>query len=195
MNFPLDLRFRVLSLAAQISVTDAAGTLICYVKQKAFKLREAVTVYSDTTRTVPLYTINADRVIDFSAQYRIDDTSGATLGVLRRHGMRSIWRAHYEIVRDGVSVFHIREQNPWSKVFDHLLAEIPFLGLLTGYVFHPAYGVSRVEGAPPVIRAEKRPSLFGTHFEIERLGAVNEDEERLVVMSLLMMLILERRRG
>ena len=61
MNFPLELRFKILAIASQIAVRDASGNLLCYVKQKAFKLKEAVTVFGDEEQTRPLYTIKADR--------------------------------------------------------------------------------------------------------------------------------------
>ena len=47
MNFPLDLRFKLLAIASQIAVTDAQGQLVYYAKQRAFKLKEAVTVFAD----------------------------------------------------------------------------------------------------------------------------------------------------
>src|SRR3954468_1128541 len=71
MNFPLELRFKLLAISSQISVRDASGHLLCHVKQKAFKLKEEVTVFGDEAQTRPLYRINADRVIDISAQYQI----------------------------------------------------------------------------------------------------------------------------
>ena len=39
MRFPLDLRFKIVAIAPQISVTDASGALLLYVKQKAFRLK------------------------------------------------------------------------------------------------------------------------------------------------------------
>ncbi|HEY7547214.1 MAG TPA: hypothetical protein VID27_20135, partial [Blastocatellia bacterium] len=109
MNYPLQLSFKILAIAQQISVTDATGNLAFYVKQKAFKLKEAVTVFSDAQQTFPLYTINADKVLDFSANYHFTDRLGAPLGAVRRQGMKSIWRARYDVVESGAPVFAIQE--------------------------------------------------------------------------------------
>ncbi len=89
MNFPLDARFKLLALASQVSVTDSHGSLLYYAKQKAFKLKEAVTVFADQEQSRPLFKVEADRVLDVSARYRIEDAGGAELGVLQRHGMAS----------------------------------------------------------------------------------------------------------
>ena len=71
MQFPLSLSFKILALAPQVYVRDASGVVQMYVRQKLMKLKEAVTVFADESQTTPLYTINADRVIDWSARYNI----------------------------------------------------------------------------------------------------------------------------
>ena len=196
MIFPLDLRFKILALASQISVTDARGQVICYVKQKMFKLKEAVTVFSDASQTTPLFKIAADRIIDISAQYRIEDMQGTELGVVQRHGMRSFWRAHYEVRQGGTLAFTLREENAWIKVADHFFGQLPIVGILSGYLFHPAYLLTRgSESGQVVLRVEKRPALFEGVYRIEQKSAATEDEQRLGLLSILMMALLERQRG
>ena len=195
MAYPLKIRFKILAIARQLSVEDASGQLLLYVKQKAFKLKEKVTVYADREQTRPLYEINADRVIDFSASYHIRNLEGALLGVLRQQGMRSLWRARFEIVVAEQVRFKIREENPWAKMGDAFLGEIPVLGLLSGYLWHPRYLISDA-GGNPVIRIEKQPAFLEGIFEFDRLGTpLSADDERLVLLSSLMLVLLERRRG
>ena len=122
IDFPLDLRFKIIAIASQIAVRDASGRLIFYVKQKAFKLKEAVTVFADEAQRTPLYRIAADRMLDISAQDHITSESGRTLGVLQRRGMKSFWRAHYEIHREGRPFLLIQEENPWVKLIDGFVA-------------------------------------------------------------------------
>jgi uncharacterized protein YxjI len=195
MNFPLTLNFKKIALAPQISVTDGAARLLFYVKQKAFKLKEAVTVFGDVEQTQPLYTINADRVLDISARYHINDMSGFGLGTLQRQGMRSIWRAHYEIMRGGGTVMHIREENPWIKVGDAVFGEIPILGIFSGYVFNPAYLVTRADNGQVLMRVQKEKAFLEGKYTITKSGEVSENDERLAILSVLMMTLLERARG
>ena len=194
MNYPLHLSFKVLALAQQMSVTDAGGNLVFYVKQKAFKLKEAVTVFADAEQTRPLYTIGADRVLDFSARYYFKDHAGAPLGSVKRQGMKSIWRSRYDVMDGEAVTMMIQEANPWSKVFDSLFGEIPVVGMFSGYVFHPSYNVLRPDGAA-VMRLTKEPAFFEGKFKIEKLGVLNESEEMRALLSLLMMVLLERHRG
>jgi hypothetical protein len=196
MKFPLEVRFKTLALAPQVSVTDSGGALLLYVHQKAFKLKDSVTVYRDVEQTRPLYRINADRILDVSAHYAIEQEGGGPLGVLQRHGMRSLWRAHYELERGGAVMLTIREENPWVKVLDGLLSDIPLVGILSGYFLHPTYRVTRTADEPPVLRVIKQPALFERRYTIERPGGVlTEGDETLAVLAVLMMLLQERGRG
>lgn len=195
MNYPLELNFKKLALAHQLSVTDATGNLLWYVKQKAFKLKEQITVFADREQTRPLYEINADRVLDFSARYTIRDTgTKAEIGQVQRRGMRSILKARYEITRSGVNEFTVEEENPWSKVGDALFSEIPLVGILSGYVFHPKYLVKRTSGVD-VMRMEKRPAFFEGRFDIECITQIADSEEKLALLGMMMVVLLERSRG
>lgn len=194
LNYPLTLSFKIVALAPQISVIDANGNLIAYVKQKLFKLKEAVTVFADQQQTQPLFTLKADRVIDFSARYHIADHQGLALGSVKRQGMRSIWKARYDILDGDMVTMTVQEENPWTKVMDGLFGEIPVVGMFSGYLFHPAYLVSRPNGGV-VMRVEKQPAFFEGKFIIEQKEPLDEGEEKRVLLSLIMMLLLERSRG
>lgn len=196
MNFPLDIRFRIIAIASQLTVRDATGVLLCYVKQKAFRLKEDVVVYGDEAQARPLYRIQADRILDISAQYTITDmATGRALGKVRRRGMRSFWRAHYEVEREGATVFTIQEENPWVKVVDSVLGELPIVGMLSGYLFHPAYRVIAGSTGAPAMRAVKQPAFWEGRFQVQALAAQAPDDERLAVLAIVMMLLLERRSG
>lgn len=194
MQYPLELNFKVIALAPQLSVTDAAGQQIFYVKQKLFKLKEEVTVFADTQQTQPLYMINADRIIDFSAQYHFTDQAGMPLGSVKRDGMKSLWRARYNVLNGSAPNLTIREENPWVRVMDGVAGDIPLLGMLSGYVFHPAYLVDRADGTN-LMRLQKEPAFFESKFSIKKLADMQPSEETRVLLSLLMMVLLERARG
>ena len=195
MNYPLDFSFKILAIAPQIAVTDANGGLVLYVKQKAFKLKEDVTVFADEAQSRPMYRITADRIIDFNARYDIRSSAGEPLGGIKRQGMRSFWKSHYDVSdARGATAFSIREANPWTKVFDSLLGEVPVIGMLTGYAFHPAYIVTRPNGTP-MFRVTKRPALFEGKYRVTVEGKYTEADEALALPAMIMMLLLERMRG
>ena len=70
---------------------ESKNKLLFFVKQKAFKLKEDITVYADESKSKELLKIKARSVIDFSAIYDVVDvTTNETLGSLRRKGFKSI---------------------------------------------------------------------------------------------------------
>lgn len=192
MNFPLLFQFKLVSFAPQFSVTDKYGRDVCYVRQKLFRLREDITVYQDSSKSEQISSIKADRIIDFSASYHFEYPNGTRYGSVRRRGWRSIWSVHYEIWQEGRKIYDIREHNPFVKVMDALFNQIPILNFFTGYMFNPQYDVIDTNGNICYI-LKKKPSFTGRRFEMQELLPRNDDF--LAVMSLLMMTLLERKRG
>ena len=195
MNYPLELSFKLLALASQIYIRDANGNLVGYVKQKLFKLKEDINVFADEGQTQMLYNIKADRVLDFSAGYNFTDAQGNIIGSIKRRGMRSIWRANYEIYDEHEQqVMKISEENGWVKVVDSLMGEVPILGMFTGYFFNPSYIVARMDDSP-VARLKKQPAFFEGAFQLEPLTQIPAAEEPRLLLSVLTMTLLERMRG
>lgn len=195
MNFPLKLEFKKLALSPQIAVYDANDNLLFYVKQKLFKLKEAITVYADREQTRPLYTINADRIIDFSARYHIKNDNGIEIGSIKRQGRRSLWKARYDIFDHGeTAVMQIEEENAWVKVMDAFFTEIPIIGLFAGYFFNPVYLVERPDNSS-MLKVIKNKAFLESSFTIEQTTALTEDEQELTVLGVLMMTLLERSKG
>jgi len=73
--------------------------VIGYSKQKRFKLKEEIVLYSDESCTEELLRIKARSVIDFGATYDIvDSKTGESLGAARRKGLKSLIRDTWEIL-------------------------------------------------------------------------------------------------
>lgn len=195
MNYPIDFSFKILALASQIYVRDASGNLLGYVKQKLFKLKEDINIFADESQTRQLFNIKAERIIDFSAKYNFTDSSGRFLGAIKRQGMRSIWKANYDIFNSaGQQVLKIHEENGWIKVIDSLVGEIPVVGMFTGYMFNPAYIIERMDGTQ-IMRLAKQPAFFEGKFQLSPQMQVSQEEETLCLLGALTMTLLERMRG
>lgn len=74
-------------------IYDPMENLVAYVEQKAFKLKEDITVFADEQKQWPLLNIKARHIVDFSAAYDVMDvTRGEKVGALRRKGFKSLLR-------------------------------------------------------------------------------------------------------
>ncbi|WP_373552433.1 hypothetical protein [Haliscomenobacter sp.] len=195
IQFPVQFTFKIGTLSNDFLVEDAMGNDIGYVRQKMLKLVDEVVVYDNDLKSNILFTIKANKWIDFSATYTFTNHLGQEIGRIGRKGWASIWKARYEIFDEKANQdLLIQEENGWVKVADAVLSEIPILGLFTGYLFNPSYMVTRPDGTE-VIRLKKQPSLVGRRFSLEKLNNFEPGEEERVILGLMMMILMERRRG
>lgn len=194
MRYPLDLRFKILTLGQRITATDSSGNTLLYIKQKMFKLKESVEVYSSSDQQQLLFRIKADRIIDFSANYHFTNANGDDWGSVRRKGIKSFWSAHYDVIQDGQIDMTIEEESAIKKVLDAIFGEIPIVGILATYFINPSYIVRRPDGTP-LLRLVKKPAFLEGHFVLEKLNEMPEDDELRSLLALIMMVLLERKRG
>jgi len=195
LNFPLNLSFKISTFSNDFIAKDARGTTLAFVRQKLLKLIDEVQVFNNESKSTLNYTIKANKWIDFSATYTFTDKSGKEVGRIARRGWTSLWKAHYEIFDENQKAdLVIREENAWVKVGDAILGQIPLLNIISGYLFNPAYIVSRPDGKQ-VARLKKEPSFWGRQFSVSKIHLFEEGEETRIVLGLMMMILLERRRG
>lgn len=200
-SYPLNLRFKLIALSPQIIVTNAAGQQIAYVHQKVWNIREDIRIFSDESRSREVFRIRADRVFDFNTKYHFFNSANEQpLGYVQPAGLRSIWRATYRVYDEAGAVsFHIKEDNPFIKILDTLVQEIPFVSLFTGFFLNPSYTVYRGENiedtSSAVMHLKKEPAFFEGVFKIDMLNEMSEIDEMRSLLALMLMIQFMRRRG
>lgn len=193
--YPIKYTFKRIALTNKVVVTDASGNEILYAHQQLLKLKEKILVFRSSAKDQQVGELNADRVIDFSPLLTFTNSAGQQVVSVKRNGRASIWRASYEILNpEGQTLYSVREQNVWAKVGDALFAEIPVVGLLSGYVFQPRYGVMNAEGQV-VATIQKRPAFLESSFELTCENPQTSDPSGLLPVAILAVLTRERARG
>jgi uncharacterized protein YxjI len=104
-------RAKVFDIAPKFHFYDLQGNKIAFLKQKLFKLKEDIRLYTDDSATRELLLIKARSIFDFGATYDVTDaTSHQRVGALRRKALKSMLRDEWEILDVSESVVgHIRE--------------------------------------------------------------------------------------
>jgi uncharacterized protein YxjI len=94
------VRKKVLTLfGGAFHIYDPEGRVAFYSRQKAFKLKEDIRVYTGEDMQTEVLTILARNIIDISATYDVvDPVSGAKVGALRRKGIKSMLRDEWIIL-------------------------------------------------------------------------------------------------
>jgi hypothetical protein len=78
-------------LGAEFHIFDSQDRLVFYTKQKAFKLKEDIRIYTSEDMREEVLVITARQILDFSAVYDVrDPITGEHVGSLQRKGMKSL---------------------------------------------------------------------------------------------------------
>ncbi len=107
-------------------ILDKAGGLLYFVKMKAFKLKEDITVFRDEARTDAVLNIKARQIMDFGATYDVTDVaSGEKLGACRRKGLKSILKDEWEILdADDALLGHAKEDSMLLAMIRRFLSNL-----------------------------------------------------------------------
>ena len=171
------VRRKVLKIfGAAFHVYDAQGGLVGYCKQKAFKLKEDIRLFTDESCSTELLRLAARQMIDFGATYDVTTPQGDAIGSLRRKGLKSSFVRDEWLVFDdaGAQVATIREKGsiaPLARRYvDNISAFMP-----------QRFEVFRESDGAHVATLRQHFNLF-----IYRLGvAVHQDDEMLDDLMLL----------
>jgi uncharacterized protein YxjI len=107
------IRRKILTIfGAKFHVYNTTGELILFSKQKAFKLKEDIRVFSDESMAVERLVIKARQIVDFSAAYDVVDPSeGRKIGALRRKGWKSMVRDSWEFLDENDQAIAVVEED------------------------------------------------------------------------------------
>ena len=98
----------------QVKVFDESGdNLLFFVKQKAFRLKEDISIYSDDSKSKELLRIKTQSIFDIMGTYDVTDSaSGQQVGALRRKAWASLARDTWEILdANGNSFGQVQEDS------------------------------------------------------------------------------------
>jgi uncharacterized protein YxjI len=164
------IRRKVLKVfGAAFHVYDPQGGIVGYCKQKAFKLKEDIRIYTDESMSQEWLVIKARSMLDFGATYDVTLADGSVIGSLRRKGLKSTF------LRDSWMVF----DNQNRQIAD-LTEDGSFLALLRRYVdyvslfFPQKFTMTRTDGSV-VARFRQHFNLFVYRLSI----AVEKDDPEL----------------
>ncbi len=93
------IRRKLLALVNQFYVENEQGQLVGYCRQKPFKLKEDVRLFTDENRTTELLSMQARSILDFNIAYDVvDSITGEKVGALKRKGWKSLFKDEWIIM-------------------------------------------------------------------------------------------------
>ncbi len=108
-------------------IRDASGNTVMYSTQKAFKLREDMTIWADETQSRALLTIKTPQILDFGATYMISDaTTGEDVGAIARKGLKSVVRDEWKFISTDNLQIGILTESGWARaIISRLINMVP----------------------------------------------------------------------
>lgn len=94
------IRKKIIKLMGEdFEIFDNDGNLVLFAHQKAFRLKEGITLYSDKEQSQELYKIQARSIIDLNATYDLFDLQDGEklLGSFKRSGLKSFMKDEWTI--------------------------------------------------------------------------------------------------
>ena len=92
------IRRRTFSIGGAFDIYDMDGNPLGHCRQKAFKLKEDIRIFTDESKQNEILCIKAQQVVDFSAAYDVLTSSDSkNWGTWRRKGFASIIRDSWQL--------------------------------------------------------------------------------------------------
>lgn len=107
------IRKRFLTIAgASLEVFDEAGAPVAFCRQKAFKLKEDLRLYTDESKAKEVLRIHARTMFDIGTIYDVFLPDGAPIGSLKRKAWKSMVRDEWLVLdATGSQVGLVREDS------------------------------------------------------------------------------------
>lgn len=153
---------------AGFHVYDPQKQLVGYCKQKAFRIREDLRVYTDDSLSTELFRITTRSILDIAGTYQVLDPQGTPMGALKRKGLKSMIRDEWIVYDEkGQEVGMIREDSGLLAVLRRL---------------HEAVAMFVPQKFQLTLNDGRELATFRTHFNpfIYRLGVAIHGEHHVL---------------
>ena len=200
------LKRQVLALTGTFRVYGSSGELLLFSRQKMFRLKEDIRVFSDEASTRQVLQINARQVIDFNAIYDVTDSStGMLVGALQRKGWRSLARDEWHFFTPDGRVLGMLQEDSLNRALlrRFLLGSLlPLMYTLTAgdpaqYANTVASNALSPDGLSPNALGTLRQNFNLLRYEtvLELSGLSSQIDTRLVIAAMILLAAIEGRQS
>ena len=179
-----------LTFGRQYHIESPAGTTVGFCKQKVFKLREDVRVWTGPDQQQELWRLATQKILDFNASFQvIDSATNGVLAVVRRKGWKSIFKPVWLLFDAGGQergTFSV--DSGWMVL---LRRKLPLGGLIFPTTYH--LRLHTPNGLREVARAVERRRLWGNAFDVHRVPGAPIDMRVVLGLTALAAIFSETR--
>jgi len=180
------IRKKALRVVDQYYIEDANGARLAYSKQKFWKIKEDIRVYTNESMNQELFRVLQAQIIDAWGKFDvIDSATGAKLGFFRRKALRSAF------ISDEWELYNVHNQLIGQ------LKEGTGRGLVRKYVplgnLVPEKITMTLNGQP-VVQIEQRFKVVGDIWDVKIHALPPDFDRRVLLAGVILMAMIERQR-
>jgi len=193
------LKRQVLALTGTFRIFGPTGELLLYSRQKMFRLKEDIRVFSDEASTRQVLQINARQMIDFNAVYDVTDSStGMAVGALQRKGWRSLARDEWHFFAPDGRVLGMLQEDSLNRALLRRFLLGSFLPLMytltSGDPAQSANSAASNVTSPNALGTLRQNfNLLRYETVLELSGFSNQIDPRLVIAAMILLAAIEGR--
>lgn len=180
------IRKKVLALTNKYWIEDYNGNLLGFCKQKMFKLKEDIGIFTDESEGQELFRISQEQVMDVWGTFAVlDSATGMKLGYIKRRLMSAVGRDQWEI-------YNMNDQligGIYEKSLGRALARkyVPGGGLV------PEKMTIELNGQP-IAEVDQQFKIIGDIWEMKCQQVPPNFDRRVLLSTMLLMGTIERDR-
>ena len=178
-NEQYTIRKKVIKIfGAAFHIYDARGAVVGFCKQKAFKLKEDLRIYTSEACAEEFILMKARNIIDFGATYDITLPDGSKIGSARRKGLASTFlRDHWLIYNpEGVQIGEVNEDSSGLALARRF---VPLVGIIAPQ----KYDVKRLDNPEPVATLRTHMNIFIRRLGI-RIHRTDPDLDEIMILAI-----------
>ncbi len=179
------VRKKVLTVGNKYWIEDANGNILGFSKQKLFKLKEDIRIYTDESMREELFRIHQTQIVDVWGKFAvIDSRSNTILGYVRRNFFKSTFAPdEWEIYDERENLIgHIKEETSTGIIRKYVPGGALVPEKMTMYLNNV-----------PVAEIEQQFKIIGDIWDLRCLNIPAYLDRRVMLAGLLLMAMIERR--
>lgn len=179
------IRKKVLAIAQQYWIEGANGATLGYSRQKLFRIKEDIRVFTDERMGTELFRIKQTNLADAWGNFAVQDsTTSATLGYVRRKAIMSAIRDEWEIYDAHQRLIGGVYQSTGSALLHRLVP---------GGKLAPEDVTITLNGQP-VAKINQQFKVIGDIWDLQCLAVPPQFDRRVLLACALLMGMMERDR-
>ena len=180
------VRKKVMALAGKYWIEDYQGNQIGFSKQKLMKLKEDIRIYTDDKMAQELFMIKQDGIVDAWGTFSIVDTpSGQCVGKLKRKALKSGFVADEWHLCDPTG-------QPYGRVFEETSKGL-MRKFMPGGNLIPEKVILEI-GGQPITEIKQQFKVVGDIWEVNCQAVPPQFDRRVLLSSMILMAMIERKR-